>query len=255
MDRRIIIVEGDHSFVNTAIEVKLKEAGFTIFVLPDDTEKIASHRYMADVVLYFPGGTSARIDDTMRYLTSLCAADCKTLCLIGDSVYINRAKKSEGGEIVHAEYSRPVNISDLVEDMIKLAENASEYSIEKTILIIDSSSEFLETMKGRLRDSYRVDGICSVKEALHYLDKKRPDLVLLDYEISEYDVRTLMDRIRSNPHAHKIPIVFLTEKNDKESIVQIIKLKPDGYLLKSMPKEELLSNLGKFFTQSLKDSD
>ena len=59
--------------------------------------------------------------------------------------------------------------------------------------------------------------------------------------------RKVMERIRSNPRNEHIPIIFLTGKNDRECVVQILEKKPDGYLLKSMPKEALLDSLDRFF--------
>ena len=41
--------------------------------------------------------------------------------------------------------------------------------------------------------------------------------------------------------------MFLTVKSDKESVMQVIDLKPEKYLLKTMPPAELISNIDEFF--------
>ncbi|MCR4655241.1 MAG: response regulator [Lachnospiraceae bacterium] len=251
MDKKVIVVEGTHGFVNTAIELKLKNAGFEVIILPDDVDIIDDHRYDADIVLYFPEGTSAKIDSVMRYLTALSREEHKTLCLVGEDAFIHRAKKSEGGECVYAEYSRPVNINSLVEDMEKLSEAIDEYHREKSILVIDDDNDFLTIMKSWLKSSYLVEGVRSGNEAFHYLEMKHPDLILLDYEMPGLDGYEVMDKIHKNPHTYRIPIIFLTGKNDRESVIRILKHKSDGYLLKSMPKEELLDNLERFFAESI----
>ena len=79
----------------------------------------------------------------------------------------------------------------------------------------------------------------------------RPDLILLDYEMPEFDGYQVMDMIRKNPLTALVPIIFLTGKNEKESVLRIIKRKPDGYLLKSMKKEELMDALERFFADSI----
>ncbi len=251
MDKKVIIVEGTHGFVNTAIELKLKNAGYEVIILPDDVEVIDDNRFEADIILYFPEGTSARIDSVMRYLTALSRDEHKTLCLVGEETFINRAKKSEGGEYVYAEYSRPVNINSLVNDMEKLSEALNEYKREKSILVIDDDEDFLTIMKNWLKSDYLVDGVRSGDEALSFLEKKHPDLILLDYEMPGLDGYEVMDKLHKNPHTYRIPIIFLTGKNDRESVIRILKHKPDGYLLKSMPKEELLDNLERFFAESI----
>ena len=53
--------------------------------------------------------------------------------------------------------------------------------------------------------------------------------------------------IRSEPNSAQIPVIFLTGKNDRESVVSVMRLKPDGYLLKSMSREDILASVDRFF--------
>jgi response regulator RpfG family c-di-GMP phosphodiesterase len=55
------------------------------------------------------------------------------------------------------------------------------------------------------------------------------------------------ERIQKNPVTARIPIIFLTGINDRESVMRIIKQRPDGYILKSTKKAELLDTLANFF--------
>ena len=251
MDRKVLFVEGSQGFVNTAIESKLKDAGFEVIKVGDDIDIISEHRFESDILIYYPEGTSSRIDMVMRYLTSLCRDEHKTLCLVGEDAFINRAKKSEGGELVYKEYARPINVNFLVEDMRKLSEMHEEYLRKKTILIIDDDGDFRMIMSMWLKNHYAVEGAGSGLEALSLLEQKRPDLILLDYEMPELDGYEVMERIHKNPLISRIPIIFLTGKNDRESVMRIIKHKPDGYLLKTMKKNELLDNLERFFAESI----
>ncbi len=41
--------------------------------------------------------------------------------------------------------------------------------------------------------------------------------------------------------------MFLTGKSDKESVMAVVELKPEGYFLKSIQREELLDKLQEFF--------
>ena len=46
-----------------------------------------------------------------------------------------------------------------------------------------------------------------------------------------------------------IPVIFLTSKSDKESVMKVMELKPEGYLLKTMPPEEIVRTIDEFFVK------
>ncbi len=64
--------------------------------------------------------------------------------------------------------------------------------------------------------SYSVDCSHSGHNTLAYLDRKRPDLILLDYEMPGMNGEKVMQLVRSNPANGHIPIIFLTGMNDKK---------------------------------------
>ena len=41
--------------------------------------------------------------------------------------------------------------------------------------------------------------------------------------------------------------MFLTVKSDKESVMKVVSLKLEKYLLKTMPPDELIANIDEFF--------
>lgn len=53
--------------------------------------------------------------------------------------------------------------------------------------------------------------------------------------------------IRSEEEFADIPVIFLTSKVDKEHVKKVLKLKPDGYLSKSLPPEEVKNQVNNFF--------
>ncbi|MBQ1469876.1 MAG: response regulator transcription factor [Schwartzia sp.] len=53
--------------------------------------------------------------------------------------------------------------------------------------------------------------------------------------------------IRSEYKVDKIPVIFLTGKGDRESVMKVVSLKPDGYFLKSASRDALLKGLHEFF--------
>ena len=61
------------------------------------------------------------------------------------------------------------------------------------------------------------------------------------------DGSQIMQMLREDPEFHHIPIIFLTGKNDAETVKNVMSLKPDGYLLKSMNPQKLHAAIDDFF--------
>ena len=87
--------------------------------------------------------------------------------------------------------------------------------------------------------------------AIKYLATNRPDLVLLDYEMPVVDGRQVLEMIRTETEFCDVPVIFLTNKNDESSVMEVMKLKPEGYLLKSMPPKEIVQKIDEFFEKKV----
>ena len=85
--------------------------------------------------------------------------------------------------------------------------------------------------------------------AIKYLSTNRPDLVLLDYEMPIVDGKQVLGMIRSEMEFADIPVIFLTSKGDRESVLQVMSLKPEGYLLKTMPPADIINAVDEFFAK------
>ena len=47
--------------------------------------------------------------------------------------------------------------------------------------------------------------------------------------------------------SRSIPVIFLTGKSERDSVMKVVALKPEGYFLKDIKKAELLEKLENFF--------
>lgn len=83
--------------------------------------------------------------------------------------------------------------------------------------------------------------------AIKYLAMSHPDLVLLDYEMPICDGRQVLEMIRAEAEFSDVPVIFLTGKNDRESVMKATALKPEGYLLKSMEPAQIVHAIDEFF--------
>ena len=73
------------------------------------------------------------------------------------------------------------------------------------------------------------------------------DLVLLDYKMPTMDGPKVLEAIRNDERLKSLPVIFLTANNDRQSVINVMPLKPDGYILKSKSPDEIKSAVVDFF--------
>ena len=117
------------------------------------------------------------------------------------------------------------------------------------ILCVDDDIGMLNTIEDILISAgYSVSLAKSGRQALELLKKGISyQLVLLDVDMPEMDGYETFKAIRELDPGKEIPIIFLTGKSDRESVMKVMQLKPQGYLLKNMNKTEILKAVGDFF--------
>ena len=120
-------------------------------------------------------------------------------------------------------FTRPITVGDMVDNVCTQMNDF--YQLKKrTILAVDDSGIILRKIKALLEDTYQVVLANSGAMAIKY-----------------------MQMLREDPEFHHIPIIFLTGKNDAETVKNVMSLKPDGYLLKSMNPQKLHAAIDDFF--------
>ncbi|MCQ2910936.1 MAG: response regulator [Clostridia bacterium] len=117
---------------------------------------------------------------------------------------------------------------------------------ELHILVIDDDPDMLRVMRGYLKDYYKVTLISSPKEALTFLDKNKPNAILLDYLMPEMNGLELLNVIKNNDELKNIPVFMLTAISDSDKIKDFMKM-AQGYVQKPVSKRELLSVLNNYF--------
>ena len=130
---------------------------------------------------------------------------------------------------------------DLAEE--KEAHDAAT-SDKKRVLIVDDNAATLRSIKGMLDSTYDIIAATSGIKAMTAIGKKRPDLILLDYEMPVCDGRQTLEMIRADEDLQDIPVIFLTGVSDREHIEAVLALKPLGYMLKPPVQGKLLEAIG-----------
>ena len=109
--------------------------------------------------------------------------------------------------------------------------------------MVDDSGVFLRTMKSMIEDHYDVRMATSGLNIQKLVQQHQPDVVLLDYEMPLFDGKQTMMKMRECPEMREVPIIFVTAVNKKEHIMQVLNLRPAGYILKPVEKERILQTI------------
>lgn len=131
------------------------------------------------------------------------------------------------------------------EDMLKISEGKDvvveiqAVNRKKKILIIDDSGVFLRTIKSLLEPKYTTILAKSGEKGVEIALNENPDLILLDYEMPGWNGKETLEKLRMDEALKNIPVIFLTGVSDKNHIFEVLKLQPQGYLLKPVDSNEL----------------
>ncbi len=123
---------------------------------------------------------------------------------------------------------------------------------KKQILVVDDSDFMRSNIIRLLGDDYDMIESSSSVSAIKSITVNRPDLILLDYEMPICDGRQTLEMIRSDKDIADIPVIFLTGRGDAESVKKVMSLRPEGYLLKTMPEDEIKKTINEFFEKRKK---
>jgi len=112
------------------------------------------------------------------------------------------------------------------------------------ILIVDDEAENLIILKNMLlTQNYQIITAINGDEAISQTLINDFDLILLDIIMPELDGYEACKILRKNEKTSKIPIIFLTSKNDSESIVKGFEVGAQDYVTKPFNINELLARV------------
>ncbi len=84
-----------------------------------------------------------------------------------------------------------------------------------TILVVDDTPDNLSLISGILRAEYKVKIAANGKKALDIAGTAPPDLILLDITMPDMDGYDVCRRLKQNPATQKIPVIFISAKNEE----------------------------------------
>ncbi|HEB31946.1 MAG TPA: response regulator [Spirochaetes bacterium] len=112
------------------------------------------------------------------------------------------------------------------------------------VLIVDDSTLNLKVLGNTLRgEGFSLAVAKSGREALEFVRKKLPDLILLDIMMPEMDGYAVCKRLKSGVVSKNVPVIFLTAKTDTDSIVRGFDAGGVDYVTKPFNTAELLARV------------
>lgn len=123
-------------------------------------------------------------------------------------------------------------------------------SADKAILLVDDEIEVCQVIRDYLeKKTFKVYEAHNGAEALEFLKKIKPSLIVLDVLMPVMDGFELLEELKNCPAYAGIPVIMLTVRSDPQHLGKGISLQADFYL----PKPFKLDNLMNFINLIVKD--
>ena len=114
----------------------------------------------------------------------------------------------------------------------------------KHILVVDDSVANLTLAKEALSPYYKVTILVSGTQALAFLEKMTPDLILLDIEMPVMDGFAVVEALKSRGICDYPPIIFLTALNSPAVEVRALSMGVVDFITKPFVADTMLARIG-----------
>ncbi len=226
---------------------KIKEAGINCGFVHWSVDSINANIEGAGLVVLYMDENERPKSDTVRFLIDRLTDEGIQLIIIGEKLDVTELCKTIPGDLIYRQFIRPINNAEFVDTVSDLFKKLDAGEFRKSILIVDDDPSYMGLVREWLKSTYKVSMANSGLQAIKMLAKNKVDLILLDHEMPVTSGPQVLEMLRSEEETKNIPVMFLTGKGDKDSVMSVLALRPEGYFLKSITKEELLEKLQEYF--------
>ncbi|MBC8211952.1 MAG: response regulator [Gammaproteobacteria bacterium] len=115
---------------------------------------------------------------------------------------------------------------------------------DRYILVVDDDEMYLTILQSILQSAgYQVIQAMSGRQALEQMNRRKPDLVLLDLNMPEMDGIEVMKIARSHEYLKGVPIIMLTGNSQKTTVLEAIQGGARDYIVKPAESRLLLEKV------------
>ncbi|MCL2211447.1 MAG: response regulator [Treponema sp.] len=115
----------------------------------------------------------------------------------------------------------------------------------KKIIYVDDVQYSRLTIKNKLGEYYEVYTVESAVKMFEVIDKIGPNLIILDINMPEMDGFDIIVKLKYDNRYSMIPIIFLTSRTDKESVMKGLKLGAADFFTKPFDTKKLIESIEK----------
>ena len=247
MERHILYISESESFLAKAMMNTFSENNFKVSYAHPNPEELSEFSELPDILIINLDGEFGQFLILLTYLKiRLSEGETRQkIFFLGTQNTISAVKDNFPHFLISGTFVTPVNTKDIVTKLNSLFQTIS--TSKRSILVVDDDSVILRGMKNLLSRDYDVFMVTSGVNAISFLAKRPVDLILLDYEMPVVSGLQVFEMLKSEERTASIPVIFLTAKDDKETVMKVLTVKPEKYLLKNMPSEQLVKSIADFF--------
>ena len=115
---------------------------------------------------------------------------------------------------------------------------------DSLILVVDDVQQNIQVVGAMLRQAgYSIMPATSGGAALQRVQKKLPDLILLDFMMPDLDGLEVCRRLKAEAATRDVPVIFLTASNEMNHLVQALEAGAVDYVTKPFNPPELLARV------------
>ncbi len=248
-DLRVMVIGEKPTFLTKVVCKKITESGTECNFVPWTVNDINNNWENTALVIMYMEEDERPSETLLHFIMDKMADTGNMMIPIGTHDDIAFIIDHMRGDLIYRSFRRPVNNEELVSCVKDYITKTESGEFKKSLLVVDDDASFLGVVRDWLKDSYKVSLVNSGIQAIKWLAKNKVDLILLDYEMPVTSGPQVLEMLRNDPENANIPVMFLTGKGDKESVMKVLSLKPEGYFLKTIEKAELIKNLNDFFVR------
>jgi two-component system, OmpR family, phosphate regulon response regulator PhoB len=113
-----------------------------------------------------------------------------------------------------------------------------------TILIVEDEPSIVELVTFTLREAgWNTYAVNTTAEAWEFIQRRTPQLLLLDWMLPDQTGLRLLSRIRADRQLHALPVIMLTAKSMEEDKIAGLDNGADDYITKPFSPRELTARI------------
>lgn len=245
---KIVIITPLQTFLTRSFKEKLLENNIESIELKPTVNQLSNYKESVDGMVIFANEEIVQDMTLMVFIKDMVIGDDIPLFIIGKPEEITIMENVFPANTVKGAFMRPIDIGAIVDNINKYLRFFKSEN-QKCILVVDDSGAALRSAKGMFEDKYHVMLANSATTAIMSMTVRKPDLVLMDYEMPVINGKQAYEMMRSEMRFSDVPVMFLTGRDDAMTVTSIMVLRPAAYLLKSSPAADIVKTVDNFFQQ------